>query len=582
MEDLIVEVGIPGDLITVYDVSARIPDYIMEPFKNHENAEFQMVRFVGNPGYLAGEDSGRYIAAREDLNAEIHFADTSVTHVFLVKPVTESDYLINLANLKAHTMAGVTMVAKNLYGSLFIPTATREFWTDSYTYGFGPPNSTDSSGNVDPHRGLHKCAAVHDFNYGGLLPAREMGTYNYLVDIMGHPEIYSKTMLYVIDALYGCDSQSTISKFKSFGNQYTSSLLLSQDPVAIESVGLDFLRNEPNCDQYVHGYVDNWLHESAQADDPPSGINYNPGDRETGLQSLGVHEHWNSWEDKQYSRNLGTGDGIELFTLDLCELKVSLNVSGDTSVCSSDDLMLEVISETQGLTYAWYNKDQLISGESNSTLLIQESGLFYANVNSPDCSRITDSFLVSYQNNQAILDTNICAGDSCFLGGAFQKIQGTYYDTIMFDRNGCDSIIITNLFVNQLSQVVIDTSICHGESYVAGGMAQTAPGTYYDTLTNDAGCDSIVVTNLQFDVCSSFELSPVEDIKIYPVPTTGILHIQADHLISVKLYTLSGTLILNTQEPILDLRNYPPGIYLLSIHAHSGKVPLKKIIINRE
>jgi hypothetical protein len=27
---------------------------------------------------------------------------------------------------------------------------------------------------------------------------------------------------------------------------------------------------------------------------------------------LGVHEHWNNPQDKQYSRNLGTGDGIEL------------------------------------------------------------------------------------------------------------------------------------------------------------------------------------------------------------------------------------------------------------------------------
>ena len=30
------------------------------------------------------------------------------------------------------------------------------------------------------------------------------------------------------------------------------------------------------------------------------------------LASLGVHEHWNNPADRQYSRNLGTGDGIEL------------------------------------------------------------------------------------------------------------------------------------------------------------------------------------------------------------------------------------------------------------------------------
>jgi hypothetical protein len=30
------------------------------------------------------------------------------------------------------------------------------------------------------------------------------------------------------------------------------------------------------------------------------------------LSSLGVHEHWNNPQEKKYSRNLGTGNGIEL------------------------------------------------------------------------------------------------------------------------------------------------------------------------------------------------------------------------------------------------------------------------------
>jgi hypothetical protein len=30
------------------------------------------------------------------------------------------------------------------------------------------------------------------------------------------------------------------------------------------------------------------------------------------LESLGAYENWNNPQDKQYSRNLGTGDGIEL------------------------------------------------------------------------------------------------------------------------------------------------------------------------------------------------------------------------------------------------------------------------------
>ncbi len=320
VSDLIEEVGVPGEMITVYDVSARIPDYIMDPFKNHPGTEYQNIRFVGNPRYLTGDDADRYIAAEADLDAPILFADTTVANIVWVKSVTESDYLINLTNMKGHTMAGVTIIAKNLYGSVYIPTASPEIWTSgNYTWGFGPNNVTDSAGNPDLHRGLHMCATVHDFYDGNIgdLPARDYATYNYLVDLMGHPQIRNKTILYVVDGLYSGDQQNRISTWQIYRGKYTSSLFLSQDPVALESVCLDFMRSEPSNALHVHGNVDNWLHESAQADAPPSGMVYNPGAEDAPLESLGVHEHWNGWTDKQYSRNLGTGEGIELFSVDL-------------------------------------------------------------------------------------------------------------------------------------------------------------------------------------------------------------------------------------------------------------------------
>jgi hypothetical protein len=88
--------------------------------------------------------------------------------------------------------------------------------------------------------------------------------------------------------------------------------------VAIDSVGLDFLRAEPQAifAQRVEN-IDNYLHEAALADAPPSGIVYDPEADGVPLESLGVHEHWNNPADKQYSRNLGTGDGIELVAVHL-------------------------------------------------------------------------------------------------------------------------------------------------------------------------------------------------------------------------------------------------------------------------
>jgi hypothetical protein len=139
-----------------------------------------------------------------------------------------------------------------------------------------------------------------------------MDTYNCLVNLNGHKHLGGKTLLYMIDGLYPASNQSNdVIRWQSFGDDWCSSLFASQDPVAIDSVALDFLRNEPrNTD--VTGHPENYLHEAALAGNPPSGTVYDPEGDGVRLASLGVHEHWNNAVDKQYSRNLGTGDGIEL------------------------------------------------------------------------------------------------------------------------------------------------------------------------------------------------------------------------------------------------------------------------------
>jgi len=129
-----------------------------------------------------------------------------------------------------------------------------------------------------------------------------------------HKDLGGKTMLYLIDALYPALHQSLAPKrWKSapFDGHWTASVFASQDPVAIESVAVDFFAAEPTAYRMI-GAVDNYLHEAALAGRPPSGTRYDPAHTGKTPSSLGVHEHWNSPDKRQYSRNLGTGKGIEL------------------------------------------------------------------------------------------------------------------------------------------------------------------------------------------------------------------------------------------------------------------------------
>ncbi|MHC4805840.1 MAG: DUF362 domain-containing protein [Planctomycetota bacterium] len=205
---------------------------------------------------------------------------------YLPVSYVRADYLINLANLKSHNdQAGITLCAKNHYGSLVRKPAR-------------------SPGYYDLHKDL-------PYTTPG------MGHYRPLVDLMGHKHLGGKTVLYLIDGLYAGKhaKERTPRKWNSapFNGDWTSSLFASQDPVAIDSVGFDFLRTEWDDAPHKPGTND-YLIEAALADDPPSGMFYDPEHEGevTRLASLGVYEHWNNPTDKQYSRNLGTGKGIEL------------------------------------------------------------------------------------------------------------------------------------------------------------------------------------------------------------------------------------------------------------------------------
>ena len=139
-----------------------------------------------------------------------------------------------------------------------------------------------------------------------------MGTYNCLVDLIAHKHLGGKTLLYLIDFLYVAVSQNErVIRYETFGDHWCSSLFASQDPVAIDSVGLDFIRNEPRAVE-CRGYPENYLHEAALSGKAPSKMVYNPNPDREPVESLGVHEHWNNARDKQYSRNLGKKQGIEL------------------------------------------------------------------------------------------------------------------------------------------------------------------------------------------------------------------------------------------------------------------------------
>ena len=125
------------------------------------------------------------------------------------------------------------------------------------------------------------------------------------------------------------------------------------------------------------------------------------------------------------------------------------------------------------------------------------------------CAAAVDSFQITINPSFLIIQTaQICQGDSILLGGVFQTNSGVYTDSFT-TINGCDSVITTTLTVNPTIVTPLNAAICQGDSILLGGTFQTVAGTYYDSLTTSLGCDSVIATALVVNPLSSIIINPV-------------------------------------------------------------------------
>ena len=324
--------GIPEEDITYYDCIW----YHGDPVYNLCHTDFPGVRwaegdctdrnnFEGGPNNDISNpfgNSGTREQIVDDPNCVIYYGDTNLVKgsgkVRLPTVVSEAKYGMSFSLPRAHSdLAGVTCCAKNFFGSVWHPTIY------DYYHHWQPMF-------------MHEAVAAHAL---GSIPMQAMGSYNALVDIMGHKDLGGKCVLLLAEIipLYRDNKWSGAP----FNGGHPQSIFVSQDFVAIESVLLDFLRTTDAG--LKDGTIDNYLHEAAQADDPPSGTVYDPENDGIPLGSLGVHEHWNNATDRDYSRNLGTGDGIELIHVidNVTDLDTSHQVVVDPRIIQNNFTLAE-------------------------------------------------------------------------------------------------------------------------------------------------------------------------------------------------------------------------------------------------
>lgn len=257
------------------------------------------------------------------------------------------------------------------------------------------------------------------------------------------------------------------------------------------------------------------------------------------------------------------------------------------------------------------------------------------------CDSIVTLTLTYKTVHTSSVSASFCQGGSYTFNGTTYTAAGSYNDTIR-----CDSIVTLTLTYKPVHIASISAAICQGESYTINGHNYTAPGTYNDTIACDSivtltlavnsnpaptvtasgatlstgtfssyqwfldgaqingatgqnytatqdGAYTVLVTNASgcSDTSAVYALTGVGiaeadalHASVYPVPTEGLLHIQAAGLLHIELTDMVGRTILvkdfaqATDRTELDLSAYSNGIYILMLRGAGNAVSVRNIM----
>jgi gliding motility-associated-like protein len=188
------------------------------------------------------------------------------------------------------------------------------------------------------------------------------------------------------------------------------------------------------------------------------------------------------------------GDSYEFDGMDLTETGQYSSFGQNQWGCDSTTILnLEVYPNSEHTTNLKICEGDSIEFNGN---YIKLAGSYTAEfTNQWGCDSIVILMLEVFPTSELMTFEKICLGDSIQFNGNYIKQAGTY--TAEFtNQSGCDSIIILNLEIAPISLDTLHQNICMGETYNFNGEIISQQGMYSDTFQNQLGCDSIITLNL--------------------------------------------------------------------------------------
>jgi hypothetical protein len=130
-------------------------------------------------------------------------------------------------------------------------------------------------------------------------------------------------------------------------------------------------------------------------------------------------------------------------------------------------------------------------------------------------------------NTSASISPSACVTYTVPSGDEIYTTSGTYFDTLA-NAAGCDSVLTINLTIYPVYTGITDAeTICSGQSYTFGTQNLTAAGVYTNTFTSVGGCDSTVTLTLSI-------------VASYTTPVSATICAGQSYILGTQVLTANG------------------------------------------
>lgn len=211
-------------------------------------------------------------------------------------------------------------------------------------------------------------------------------------------------------------------------------------------------------------------------------------------------------------------------------------------------------------------------------------------INNFGCDSVIHLNLGVNPSDTGFVKANICEGNYIRIAGRYYSSTGVYIMKL-YTSSWCDSTIVLDLTVHQPVTTNLNLMISPGDSVLLGNTYFSQQGNYNINLTSKYGCDSTIVLNLTVNNITTInEVNDALEINISPNPVKNKLIITGSGNnsteISFLIFDISGRLQIKTIleqhtenfEKDINVYDLEKGLYILEIRKNGIPVSKTKFI----